>query len=153
MARKDANPGKDAAASERRIKVLELRKSGASFRTIADHLAAQGVEGCSLTQVHKDYKRAMKDLSEVEMKLAKENRQLELHRLDALWLAHWAAGLRGDIASGWLLLAIHRRRCELEGYDAPKQHDVKVNAREALAALLGVPEEKLPQPKTNASNS
>lgn len=145
MAGKDGDKGAKLFAAERRVKVLELRKSGASIRAIATHLKEQGYhDKASPATVHKDLKDALKNLKEKEIVEAEEMRQIEIERLDALWLAHWSLGLKGNVGNSWVLLAIAERRAHLLGLDAPKKVDLKVNPRELLAKLLGVSPEQLP---------
>lgn len=135
MPRHTAHKGKDAGALERRIRVLELRKSGASFESIRKHLLDKYGIVVSRTQVFNDFKRSMKDLRKKEMAKAEQLRDLELLRLDSLFLANWTAGMKGDLGAGWLLLAISRRRAEIEGMDAPTR-GVNLNITpEELAAM------------------
>lgn len=112
MGKDNSTSGQQIAAAERRIKVLELRKGGASYRAIATHLKQQGV-ACSHETVRKDLYESLKNLSEKEIVAAEELRLLELQRIDELWLAYWSKGLRGDIASTWVLIGLSKRRSEL----------------------------------------
>lgn len=123
MASKDGDKGAKLVAQERRVRVLELRKSGASIRAIATHLKELGYDAkASPTTVHRDLTEAFKNLQKQELIEANELRQLELERIDALWLAHWALGLKANIASSWVLIALSKRRSELIGMDATKKN-------------------------------
>ncbi len=83
MARKKANPGQSEIAAERRIRSLELRKAGLSYRQIGDQL------GVSEMQAWRDVKGALEGLAKLEQGHARELRQLEVERIDALITALW----------------------------------------------------------------
>lgn len=65
---------------QRRIKALELRRQGYSYRVIG---ATLGIEE---SQAHRDVMAALSKLAAVEKDKADELRQLELTRLDSLYL-------------------------------------------------------------------
>lgn len=83
MARKKANPGQSEQAAERRVKSLELRKAGLGYRQIGEQL------GVSEQQAWRDVKKALEGLAEMEQDAARELRQLEVERLDALLSPLW----------------------------------------------------------------
>ena len=83
MARKKANPGQSEQAAERRVRAIELRKAGLSYRQIGEQL------GVSEQQAWRDVKKALADLAEMEQDHAREYRQLELERIDALLTSLW----------------------------------------------------------------
>jgi DNA-binding CsgD family transcriptional regulator len=139
------------AATERRIKVLSLRKAGAPYRQIADTLAV------SLATVHDDLQRAYAELNEQQQVEAAELRTLEAARLDDLTVEATrilktthpfvsggkvlsgftaegkAIGLTDDgpkLAAIDRLLKIAERRARLLGLDAP----TAVNVGGALTA-------------------
>lgn len=66
---------------QRRIKALELRRQGYSYRVIG---ATLGIEE---SQAHRDIMAALKKLAAVEQTKADEMRQLEVTRLDSLYLS------------------------------------------------------------------
>ncbi len=68
------------AAAERRQRVLELRKAGASYRAIGAQL------NISEAQAHRDLKAATARLAELERTSAEEYRVIELIRLDDMQL-------------------------------------------------------------------
>lgn len=68
-------------AAERRVKALDYRKAGASFRAIGEQL------GVSVKTAHQDVQQALADLAELEQASAAEYRALELARLDDLAIA------------------------------------------------------------------
>jgi hypothetical protein len=67
-------------AAERRQRALELRKAGASYRTIGAQL------NISEKTAHQDVQRALGHLAELELASADELRTMELLRLDKLML-------------------------------------------------------------------
>ena len=69
-------PGTRENAAERRVKALELRKSGASYRLIGAQL------GVSEKTAHQDVRQALASLAELEQSTADEYRAMELMRLD-----------------------------------------------------------------------
>lgn len=83
MARKKANPGQSEQAAERRVRAIELRKAGLGYRQISEQL------GVSVQQAWRDVQKALADLAEMEQDHAREYRQLELERLDALLSPLW----------------------------------------------------------------
>ena len=83
MARKKANPGQSEQAAERRVRAIELRKAGLGYRQISEQL------GVSVQQAWRDVQKALADLAKMEQDHAREYRQLELERLDALLSPLW----------------------------------------------------------------
>ncbi len=82
MAGIDNQPtGTREAAADRRVRALELRKAGASYRAIGREL------DISEAQAHRDVKAALAKLAELEQASAEEYRTMELLRLDGLALA------------------------------------------------------------------
>ena len=98
-------------ATERRLKVLAYRKTGASFRQIADTLAV------SLSQTHDDYRRAIDELHGMEHQSAEELRTLENARLDEMQLALWPQVRNGNLKAIGMALRIQERRARLNGID------------------------------------
>ena len=73
--------GQTESAANRRIKALELRKSGATYAAIANAL------GVSRTQAFDDIQRSLLELNQLEKTTVEELRRLELERLDMATLA------------------------------------------------------------------
>ena len=117
------SPNKGApAAQARRIRALELRLSGASYRQIG---AALGV---SSPVAFQDVKRALR---ETMQEPADEVRRIEIDRLDRLLLAVWPKALTGDTSAVHTALRIMERRAVMLGLDAPKKVDIVGDARAA----------------------
>jgi len=70
--------GTRETAAERRVKALELRKQGQSYRAIAAQL------GINERTAHTDVQRALRALAALEQASAAEYRTMELERLDTL---------------------------------------------------------------------
>lgn len=140
MENRNVSQGKVLAAAERKIKVLELCKGGVSVRAIASHLNSQGIK-CSKSTVATDIRDALQMMTKELLLQAEEVRELELERIDCLWLAHWEKGLRGDIASTWVLIGLSKRRSELiPGMDGAKR---KVNCNLTKEELEKMTDEEL----------
>lgn len=99
-------------AAERRQKVLDLRKAGASFRAIGSQLTI------SEAQAHRDYKAAMAHLAELEVSSADELRTLSLSRLSALLLTTWRQAQTGNLKAIGMALRIDESIRKLLGLDA-----------------------------------
>lgn len=106
-------PGAREAAAERRVKALELRKAGASYRQIGRTL------GVSEKTAHGDVHRALAHLAQLETETATALRTLELARLDALYTGHFSRAVAGDDKAARICIAIQERRARLLGLDAP----------------------------------
>jgi hypothetical protein len=83
MARKHANKGQREKLAERRLRALELRKAGLTYVEIGAQL------DISESQAWNDVKKSLDRLAKVEQDSAREYRQLELERTEALIKALW----------------------------------------------------------------
>lgn len=102
-------------AHERRVRALELRKKGMSYRQIA---VEEGYAGPGKVQ-----KAVESLLNQMAREPAAAVRQLELERLDALLAAYWNRALiMPSIAE--LVLKIMDRRAKYLGLDAPTRVDI-----------------------------
>ena len=97
-------------------KMIELRKAGMSYARIGEAL------GCSVKNVHDGIKRGLKLLVEEP---ARELRQLELERLDALMLGVWKQAKDGHLGAIDRVLKIQERRAKLLGLDAPSKVSIE----------------------------
>lgn len=99
----------------KRMKALDLRLAGASFRRI-------GVE----MGIH--YSTAWNYVEHMLTEYAKEPteavRHAEMARLDRLMLAYWPAALQGDHKAAQMVLGIMDRRARLLGLDSPQKVDI-----------------------------
>jgi hypothetical protein len=87
--------------------------AGASFDEIAESLDYADRGGA--------HKAVMAGLQSTLPEPAAQVRELELKRLDRLWLGVWDAATKGDLQSVDTCLRIMKRRADLEGLDAPKK--------------------------------
>lgn len=126
-------PAKQAAACERRVRALELRKAGHSYREIGRQL------GISHVQAEKDVTRVLAELNAQATETAESWRRLELERLDALWVGIWRQALSGHPLAVASALKIMERRAKLLGLDAPQRMELDVQRHaEQLASELGL---------------
>ncbi|MEU3013354.1 helix-turn-helix domain-containing protein [Nocardia asteroides] len=133
-------PGKDKHSPEsidRRAKMvtaLQLRRGGAGYRAIADHL------GVSISTAYSYVADALK---EVTREPAESVLQIELDRLDDMMRAFYPKALRGDYKAADRVLRIMERRGRLTGLDALAADRAKGDSRDLsdvdkfLAAMLG----------------
>ena len=100
-------------AEDLRQRALNLRRSGASFQSIADQL------GIGKSTAHKCVTTALAAVRRENYSLAEEVMVLEANRLDAMQLGIWPAVLQGDLPAIQTVLKIMERRAKLLGLDAP----------------------------------
>jgi hypothetical protein len=117
------------AAAERRVKALELRKAGKTYREIGRAL------GYSEQRAHKLVTAELSRLNAQRVEQAKEVTRLELERLDALWAGVWTQAKRGNGAAVDRALSIMQRRARLLGLDAPKQSQVEAKVNQTVDLL------------------
>lgn len=112
--RPDRHTGDDERIAERRVRALELRKAGGSYRQIATAL------GVDVATAWDDVQTEMAELRKLAGQAAEDARELELQRLD-----RWQAKLEGRGISGGdhraiaAAVRISERRAKLLGLDAP----------------------------------
>ena len=131
----------DAEMDARRVKALELRLSGKSYRQIGAEL------GSNRQTAYEDVQFM---LHEHCAETAEEVRGQEVQRLDVLLLAHWENAKTGDLKAGEFVLKTMGQRARLLGLE---QTTVTMNVRQQrqmvdaevarLAAALGVSEDEI----------
>ena len=109
--------GAAAAAAERRVKVLEMRKAGFTFRQIGGQL------DINEAQAYRDLARILSDILELARPDAVALRTLELERLDDLQKTLWRQAKAGNLGATDRLLRIMERRARLLGLDAPTKEE------------------------------
>ena len=144
MARKHSQGDLRASAAERRLKAFELRKAGLSYKQIGDAL------GVSESMACKDVHKILRDLAEKTEGHAREYRQLELERVDALMAPLWprARGRRvtnpdtgvvedipPDLKAMDRLMRLMERRAKLLGLDL--QPDEKDDTEVVIRVVYG----------------
>jgi hypothetical protein len=100
-------------ALDKQRQALALRMAGASFDEIAESLGYADRGGA--------FKAVMAALQSTLPEPAAQVRELELKRLDRLWLAVWDGATKGDLQAVDACLRIMKRRADFEGLDAPKK--------------------------------
>ena len=108
----------DAEERTKAVEAVTLRRTGLSWREIADQLGYRDESGAR--------KAATRLLGRVEVEAVGELRELEGQRLDALQAAHWNAALAGDVDSTKVVLGVIDRRTKLLGLNAPTAVSVGV---------------------------
>ncbi len=100
------------AAAERRARLLALRKTGATYRDIAQ------AEGISPGGAFKAVQQAIRDIPK---EAADEMRVIEQQRLDNMHAAIWERALHGDIQAISTVLSIMQARARLLGLNIDAQ--------------------------------
>src|SRR4030095_4029267 len=108
-------------AALRQVEALRLRQAGATFTQIAATLGYSDRSGAR--------NAVMAALVEHVHEPNNEMRALELHRLDALQLAHWQKALAGDCYATDRVLKVMERRAKILGLDARIVVDLTVDDR------------------------
>lgn len=119
-------PGTNALKLERRVEALRLRQAGADYRTILAELRNMGFD-CSIRQVYDDVQEALTELTKMEHVLAEEILELELSRLDIMYMALAADIQRGDVFAIQTALKIMERRSRYLGLDKPTKVEATGN--------------------------
>jgi hypothetical protein len=96
----------------RRAQSLELRKAGASYRHIAAEL------GISLHTAFADVNAELQELRVHTQQDAKDVRELELQRCDAMTQGLWSDVAKGDSKAVMAAVRVSERRARLLGLDA-----------------------------------
>ena len=106
-------PGQLEAIAERRVRAFELRKTGASYRQIAQALAVDTHTAWG------DVAAELGTLRETAVGEATELRALELERLDGMTSGLWPQVRTGSAPAVAALVRVSERRARLLGLDAP----------------------------------
>lgn len=115
--------------------VLALRLAGRSFEQISDDLGFK-----SRASAWKVYEAVVKRTVQAP---ADELRALSEARLETLRFTHWQRALGGDVPASVMVLRIERQLADLRGLNAPKEIDLRLEARE-IAERYGLdPDEVL----------
>ena len=96
-------------AETRRYQILELTKSGATERQIAETLQVQR------SFVHKELKKVLSDLAQKHSGTADHVRGLQMERYSTLLSTWWRPTLAGDEAATKMVLSIMHRISEING--------------------------------------
>ena len=103
-----------AKAAERRAQAFELRKAGASYRSIARALSVNE------RSTRRYIKHVLDELKRETLNQAADYRALQLERLNDLLFADWKAARAGDLQAQDRVLKIMEREAKLLGLDLDK---------------------------------
>ena len=106
-------------AKERALKALELRKKGVRYEQIAQQLGYT-----NRGNAHKAVMKELELLAKECLEEASKVRDLELQRLDDLFLAAWKAIADGSESAIDRALRVSESRRKLMGLDAAQKVDV-----------------------------
>ena len=101
--------------TEKTLKALELRKRGLNYTQIGKKL------GCHRSTACRYVLSELENLADKCREEAVHVRDLELQRLDALYLKAWEAVEEGDLPSIDRCLRVQERRAKLLGLDAAEK--------------------------------
>ena len=101
--------------TEKTLKALELRKRGMNYSQIGKEL------GCARSTACRYVLSELENLADKCREEAVHVRDLELQRLDALYLKAWEAVEEGDLPSIDRCLRVQERRAKLLGLDAAEK--------------------------------
>ena len=123
MARRKVHPNdptssRSLTALQREEQAVDLRKTGLSYRQIAE------VMNISHVAVGDAIKRAIKKTREAAMDDAADIVELELQRLDELLTICWPLARKGDLFAIDRVLKISERRSKLLGLDAATKTEI-----------------------------
>ena len=134
MARTATNDPVLIDTAERRAFVLDLRKTGATYRQIAK--VAVEKFGLDKLPKHWDERSAWKDVKRELEKLyremavdAEDIRQLQIERLNRLLLAVWERALQGDLGAVDRALKLVAQLCQLQGANMPDKVDMTTDGQ------------------------
>jgi DNA-binding CsgD family transcriptional regulator len=114
---------------EKKLRALDLRKMGLSYREIAAQM------GCHHTTVGNYLNQAMDEYKAEEKEKAEDVRELQLMRLDKMLAASWPLAMDGDPKANASVLRIMERQAKLLGLDLEKtKHEVTGKDGQDLAA-------------------
>jgi hypothetical protein len=109
---------------DREQRIIELRRTGATWRQVADQMGYAGPSGA-----YQAYQRIANRFIRPKLE---ELRDIELDRLDRLQLGIWAKAASGDIKAIDSVLRIIEKRAKLLGLDSAQkiELDAKVETHD-----------------------
>ena len=105
-------------ASDNRVKALDMRKAGISYKDIARQLDVS--QTAAYRYVAGELERTVKEYGEK----AEELRTLESERLDKIFQHGYMSLMNGDLRGGDLCLKAMDRRARLHGLDAATRTEI-----------------------------
>lgn len=144
--------GEEERMADRRVKALELRKTGMTYAKIGEEL------GVSMQTANKDVKTALKDLADLGLHLSVELRHMELMRLDdALAKVYevYEAVVDHEVKLKAIdrLVRLSESRRKLLGLDEPQRMDVTTGGEPMQKRIIienagALPPAADPEPET-----
>ena len=122
------SPRRLKAVLEKQVSALEYRKLGYTFAQIADALGYATPQGA--------YLAVQSALTRIIKEPAQEVLQLELERLDALFVKPYANALNGDLMALSGCLSVMARKAKLLGLDAPARTELSGPGGAAIATVV-----------------
>jgi hypothetical protein len=113
--------------TNRQIMALDLRKSGFSYRAIADRTHTTHV------QAYRDVQNELKRLSEISLESAGELRLMELERLDIAIKGLMPFVEAGSAIHATALTKVIAERSKLLGLYAPEKYEEQVTVKHELS--------------------
>jgi DNA-binding CsgD family transcriptional regulator len=124
--------GQDETIAERRLRAFKLRKSGASYRQIAEFLDV------SVNTAWADVNAELLELREQTRFDVQEVRELELQRCDEMLMGLWAGVKAGDAKAVIAACKVSERRSKLLGLDTKRvEHSGTLDIGGLRTALSG----------------
>ncbi len=151
MAKKNHQAGKNTAkrihALERRAFALDMRKTGAVYRAIAEAAITKfGADalpkGYDHRYVYKDVMRSLKTLREQFLENAEAVYMLAMERYNRLLMAVWAQAIQGHLGAGDRAAKYIRLMTDLAGAGAAQRIDI-TSGGETLQPGLEFTDEEL----------
>jgi len=116
--------------TERRRRVIALRRAGHAYEEIADRIEVEHPEAVPKSwdarYACKDFHRALQQAEGDLAEAAEDMLRLELDRLNALQSSLWAKAMAGKLGAIDRILSIMRRRAKYLGLDSPEEIRAKV---------------------------
>lgn len=125
---------KRAQVAERRRKATEMVLAGHTYEQVAEALKDMGYK--SRAHVFNDLKLARQQANADTAENLAEMRELTNARYERLLLAHWPAAAMGDEKSSKIALQILAQQATLNGTNAPKDLNIRLERRQDMEALL-----------------
>lgn len=115
---------------------LDLRLAGATFEQISDHVPNKDTGEKLYSNRSNAWKAVDRALKAIPKESAIAVKDLELQRLDAMYVAVWPAVRRGDTFAIDRALAIMNRRARYLGLDEQLEDDNTESVKSALTDFL-----------------
>lgn len=127
---------------ERRAFILELRKSGASYRQIADATIKRFGEdnlpnGFNCLYASKDVKRELEKLQALNEQQAEDIRAIRLERINTALLAIWPQVKKGHLGAIDRFVRLDSQLAKLTGTDSPEKMDLTSGGEPIVMKFAG----------------